>query len=105
MPESTDLRQVLLEFTFLATAAIFIGFFGQNTPLMSVLIGANIIARFLLIRRRYDWIFFLIGFVLGGGNDLASMARDVYRYTPPTFLPVPIPFWMLVFWGQIFVAF
>ncbi len=105
VPESTDLRQVLLDFFFLATAAVFMGFFGQNTPLMSVLIGVNIVARFLLIRRRYDWVFFLVGFVLGGGNDLASMARDVYRYTPTTILPVPIPFWMLVFWGQIFVAF
>lgn len=105
VPESTTYRQVLLEFLFLWIAAAFVAFFGQNTPLMSALIGVTIIVRFLVIGRRHDWVFFMVGFVLGGGNDLISMARDVYRYTPNTFLPVPIPFWMLVFWGQIFVAF
>jgi len=105
VPESTTMKQVVLEFVFLWIAAGFVAFFGENTPLMSVLIGATIIVRFLVIRRRHDWVFFLLGFLLGGGNDYLSMARDVYRYTPTTFLPVPIPFWMLVFWGQIFVAF
>lgn len=105
VPKSTTPRQVLLELLFLMIAAAFVAFFGQNTPLMSALIGATIIVRFLVIGRRHDWVFFLLGFLLGGGNDYLSMARDVYRYTPHTFLPVPIPFWMLVFWGQIFVAF
>lgn len=105
VPENTGIRQVMLEFLFLWIAAVFVAFFGQNTPLMSALIGATIIVRFLVIRRRHDWVFFLAGFLLGGGNDYLSMARDVYQYTPSTLLPVPIPFWMLVFWGQIFVAF
>lgn len=103
--ESTTIKQVLLELLFLGTAALFIAFFCQNTPLMSVLIGVNIVARFLVIGRKNDWIFFLIGLFLGGGNDLMSMLRDVYRYTPPHLLPIPIPIWMLFFWGQIFVAF
>lgn len=103
--EGTTVKKVLLEFFFLAVAAVFVAFFSQNTPLMSVLIGVNIVVRFICIRRKNDWVFFLIGFVLGGGNDLLSMIRGVYRYTPPHLLPVPIPFWMLVFWGQIFVAF
>ncbi len=33
------------------------------------------------------------------------MARGVYYYTPPHELSVPIPLWMLVFWGHIFVFF
>jgi hypothetical protein len=104
-PESTTMKQVLLEFLFLAVAAGFVGLFGQNTPLMTGLICANIVARFIVIGRKNDWVFFLIGFVLGGGNDLLSMARGVYEYTPPHLLPLPIPIWMLLFWGQIFVAF
>lgn len=101
--ESTSIKQVLLEFLFLCTAAAFVAFFAQNTPLMSALVGANIIARFILIRRKHDWVFFLTGFVFGGGNDLISMITRVYRYTPDALLP--IPFWMLVLWGQIFLAF
>ena len=104
-PQSTTLRQVLLELLFLIIAAVFVAFFVQNTPLMTVLIGVNIIARFLIIGRKRDWVFFLIGIVFGGGNDLLSMVRGVYEYTPPHLLAVPIPIWMLVFWGQIFVAF
>jgi hypothetical protein len=103
VPESTTLKQVILEFIFLCAAAAFVAFFAQNTPLMSALIGVNIVARFILIRRKHDWVFFLIGFVLGGGNDLVSMLTKVYMYTPDALLP--IPFWMLVLWGQIFVAF
>lgn len=104
-PESTTLKQVFGELLFMCTAAAFVAFFAQNTPLMTALIGLNIIARFLLIGRKRDWIFFAIGFVLGGGNDLLSMIRGIYEYTPAHLLPVPIPIWMLVFWGQIFVAF
>ncbi|MBK5093950.1 MAG: hypothetical protein JJE48_10620, partial [Actinobacteria bacterium] len=77
--ESTSIKQVLLEFLFLCTAAAFVAFFAQNTPLMSALVGANIIARFILIRRKHDWVFFLTGFVFGGGNDLISMITHVYR--------------------------
>lgn len=103
--ESTTIRQVVLEFVFLGVAAVFIAFFMEKTPLISALICVNIIARFMLIGRRHDWVFFFIGFVLGGGNDLVSMLTHVYRYTPPQVLHMPIPFWMLVFWGQILVAF
>ena len=103
--ESTTLKQVAFEFVFLGVAAVFIAFFMKKTPLISALICVNIIARFILIGRKYDWVFFLIGFALGGGNDLSSMLTHVYRYTPPQILHMPIPFWMLVFWGHIFVAF
>lgn len=105
VPETVKARQVYLEMLFLAAALVAIWRFVQNTPVMSVVIGVIIAARFIFIRRRHDWIFFLIGFVAGGGNDLISMAKGVYYYTPHHLLPVPIPIWMLVFWGHIFVAF
>ena len=90
---------------FLLVPLAALRFFVDNTPMMSAVIGVNIAARFLLIGRRYDWIFFLIGFICGGGNDLMSMIKGVYYYTPEHLLPAPIPIWMLVFWGHIFVAF
>jgi len=104
-PESVSPRQVLLELVFMGAALAAVKFFAQNTPVMYALIGGNIAARFLLIRRRHDWIFFLIGLVAGGGNDYMSMVKGVYYYTPKDILPVPIPVWMLVFWGHIFVGF
>jgi hypothetical protein len=103
--ESTTINQVVFEFVFLGIAAVFIAFFMKKTPLISALIAVNIIARFILIGRKNDWVFFLIGFVFGGGNDLVSMLTHVYRYTPPQVLHMPIPFWMLLFWGHIFLAF
>jgi len=104
-PENTTVKQVLFEMVFLAAALAAVGFFMENTAVMSALIGVNIAARFVFIRRRHDWIFFLIGVVAGGGNDLLSMIKGVYYYTPEHLLPAPIPIWMLVFWGHIFVAF
>lgn len=98
-------RELGLEVAAMAAAVVAVFFLGQKTELMSAVIAAFIISRFLLLNRRGDWMFFLIGLFLGGGNDLLSMWKGVYRYTPPTILPVPIPIWVLFFWGQVFVSF
>ncbi|MFA6449477.1 MAG: DUF2878 family protein [bacterium] len=100
-----DIRQVLSEFVFLAAAVAAVAFFCQNTPVMSALAGGIILARFILIGRRFDWVFLLIGIVAGGGNDMLSMAKGVYYYTPPHELAIPIPLWLLLFWGYVFVTF
>lgn len=103
--ETTTYRQVGFEMIFLAAVLVALKFFVHNTAAMSVFIAVNIILRFALIGRKGDLIFFLIGFVAGGGNDYLSMVKDVYYYTPEHILPAPIPVWMLFFWGHIFVAF
>ncbi len=100
-----DLRQVMRELVFLAASIAAVAFYCQNTPVMSALAAGIIAARFLLIGRRHDWIFLLIGVVAGGGNDMLSMMKGVYSYTPPHELAIPIPLWMLLFWGYVFVAF
>lgn len=102
-PEAVGMKQFWLEVFFMLTALAAVRGFVQNTPVMSALIGINLAARFIFIRRKHDWIFFMIGFVAGGGNDLISMIKNVYYYTPKDVIPIPI--WMLVFWGHIFVAF
>ena len=107
-PETTDLRRVGLEMYFLCSGLLAVFAYLMNTPVMTVLIVVNIAARFLFIGRRGDWIFLLIGVIAGGGNDLLSMLKGVYYYTPPSMLKqigAPIPGWMLLFWGHIFVAF
>ncbi len=102
---AAGIKQVLFELVFLAAAVVAVAFFCRNTPVMSALAAAVISARFILIGRRYDWIFLLIGVVAGGGNDMLSMMKGVYRYLPPHELSIPIPLWMLLFWGYVFVAF
>ncbi len=93
------------EVIVLLIAAGLIHFLGSNTHLMTIIIAILILARFLVLNRKGDWIFFLLGVILGGGNDILSMYKGVYHYLPPTNLPVPIPLWMVFFWGEIFVFF
>jgi len=102
-PYQSSFFELTAEGAVLITAAVAVFFFGQNTPLMSLIIGLLILARFIALHRRGDLVFFLMGVVLGGGNDVLSMWRGVYFYTPSTILPVPIPVWMLFFWGQGFL--
>ncbi|UCD85179.1 MAG: DUF2878 family protein [Deltaproteobacteria bacterium] len=101
----TTLGELLREAAVLIITALAICLFSQNTKIMSIVFAAIVIFRFVFFNRRGDVIFFLMGVILGGGNDLMSMWRGVYYYTPATILPVPIPVWMLLFWGEIFVFF
>ncbi|HOO56827.1 MAG TPA: DUF2878 family protein [bacterium] len=105
LPEATTWRQVGKEMFFIFLPLVALFFFVENTPVMTVLIALIIIFRFVLIGQRNDWIFMAIGVIAGGGNDLLSMLKGVYYYTPQHILPAPIPVWMLFFWGHIFVAF
>jgi hypothetical protein len=99
-------KEVLSEAAVLLVAAGFIYFFAHQTYLMSGIMAAILVLRFAVLNRRKDWVFFLIGLLAGGGNDLMSMFKGVYAYLPPhDFSGLPIPVWMLFFWGEIFVFF
>jgi hypothetical protein len=102
-PYRADLRGLVAEAAVMITFAVIVYFYGQDTTIMSIATGLIIISRFLVLYRRGDLVWFIMGVILGGGNDLMSMWRGVYYYTPPTILPVPIPVWMLFFWGQAFM--
>jgi hypothetical protein len=101
----TTPRELYSEVAVMSAAVILVYFFYENTRLMSVIMAALMIGRFALLNRKGDWLFFVIGVVVGGGNDVMSMYKEVYQYTPKSILPVPIPVWMVLFWGQIFVSF
>ena len=103
-PYRTTAAELAAEVAVMAAALLCMALFARHRFMpaaMAVIIGG----RFLLLNRRGDWVFFLIGVIVGGGNDLLSMYKGVYSYAAPTVLPAPIPLWMVVFWGQIFVSF
>ncbi|MFX0101800.1 MAG: hypothetical protein ACFFCS_19705 [Candidatus Hodarchaeota archaeon] len=78
------------------------------TAILTIVFFVNIAIRFLTIRERGDWIFFVFGIAAGGGNDLMSMARNVYDYNSITLIPFLnglLPLWNICFWGQVFLLF
>jgi len=102
----TTARELVAEALVLILAAASIYFFARKTYLMSAVMLGIIIFRFVFCYRKGDLIFFFLGFVLGGGNDLISMYKKVYAYLPaPDISLLPIPMWVLLFWGLIFVFF
>ena len=108
-------RRVALEVMFMLPAIVAVGFFGRAaasdviyTPILTIVFTVTIIIRFLLVNEKGDWIFFVIGIVGGGGNDMLSMINGVYNYTSMTVLPFLsglMPCWMIAFWGQVFLLF
>lgn len=96
---------LLWEVVFLMTVPIAVGVMGNNELAMTCFIITNLVARYILARRPGDGRALALGIVAGGGNDLMSMIKGVYAYTPPHILPWPIPVWMILFWGQVFLLF
>ena len=114
-PPKTSEQRLIAEVWFLFIMIIVIAIFGQFasldvtfTMIISVFFLINITLRFLTINEKGDWIFFLLGVIGGGGNDLLSMINGVYNYTSITIIPLLsglMPLWMIIFWGQIFLLF
>ncbi len=102
-PYTSSFGDLFFEALVLLGVAAMVFYHGENTPLMTIFIGALIAVRFILLYQKGDVIYFLLGVIAGGGNDVMSMWREVYSYAPPTVLPVPIPVWMVVFWGLAFL--
>jgi hypothetical protein len=112
-PPQTPEQRLFWEVLFLFVIIITVGLFGHlastdviYTIIISAIFGISLALRFFLINEKGDWLFFLLGILAGGGNDLMSMIRGVYSYTSITILPcLPLPFWMILFWGQVFLIF
>lgn len=85
---------------FLAAASLFSG---EPWSMLGIVL-AILVARFAVLGVA-DFRFFLLGVLLGGGNDLMSMIRGVYAYdVPHPGVPWPMPLWMFLFWGQVFLV-
>lgn len=104
-PYRATTKELMQEAAVMLIAAAGIACVGSHTFGMTIFIAFLLIARFSLLYRRGDLIVFLLGILLGGGNDVISMWKGVYWYTPSTLLPVPIPAWMVIFWGEAFLFF
>ncbi|MEX2681711.1 MAG: hypothetical protein Q6373_008925 [Candidatus Sigynarchaeota archaeon] len=108
-------RKVAHEVLFMVPVIVAVGFFGRAaasdvafTIVLTIVFIATILLRFLLVNEKGDWLFFAIGIVGGGGNDMSSMINGVYNYTSLTVLPFLsglMPAWMIAFWGQVFLLF
>lgn len=114
-PPQTAEQRLLFEVIFLLPIIIAVAICGPlaktdviYTIVLTIFFGVNLILRFLTVNERHDWIFFVVGVVAGGGNDLLSMYNGVYRYTSLTLLPFLsglMPLWNVCFWGQVFLLF
>lgn len=108
-PEAAPYRapaaDLYLEAAVMLIVAAFVYPLGENTRAMSIIFGVILVLRFALLYRRGDLIIFFLGVCAGGGNDVLSMYKGVYQYLPPSELPVPIPLWMVIFWGEAFLFF
>jgi hypothetical protein len=114
-PPQTPEQRLFWEIIFLFVIIITVGVFGRlastdvlYTIIISIIFGINLALRFFLINEKGDWLFFLLGILAGGGNDLMSMINGVYSYTSLTVLPFLnglLPVWMILFWGQVFLIF
>ncbi len=108
-PAGVLYRQVLKEVFFLCLFLLVLHFKAQDSQAMSLWVAAMVRARVLLIGQTGDGWCFLVGLLAGGGNDILSMVKGVYRYLPDHVwkekLDLPSPPWMVVFWGWVFTAF
>ncbi|MHA1284886.1 MAG: hypothetical protein ACTSQP_20480 [Promethearchaeota archaeon] len=114
-PPETPEQRLFWEVFFLFLMIIVIGIFGRLsaenvffTILITILFLINLTLRFILINEKGDWIFYVLGVLGGGGNDLMSMINDVYNYNSKVIIPILdglMPLWMILFWGQVFLLF
>jgi hypothetical protein len=111
----TPTQRLGAEVLFLLPIVVAVGIFGHlakigvvYTAILTIVFTITIIARFTLVNEKGDWIFFVLGIIAGGGNDLASQLNGIYHYTSITLLPFLhglMPLWMFAFWGQVFLLF
>ncbi|TFF87852.1 MAG: hypothetical protein EU549_04055, partial [Promethearchaeota archaeon] len=112
-PPETPIQRVIVEICFLIIFIIIFGIFGRNAQtdvIYSIIITIScvitIALRFILLNEKGDWLFFIFGVILGGGNDFLSMIRGIYYYTAIPIIPnLALPLFMWIFWGWGFLLF
>lgn len=112
-PPETPEQRVIWEGIFLLIITVAVGFFGRfsaedvfYTGVISAIFAVNLIIRFIMLYEKGDWMFYVLGVIFGGGNDLMSMIQGVYGYTSVAIVPALsglMPLWMILFWGQAFL--
>ncbi|MHA1368695.1 MAG: hypothetical protein ACTSWN_12100 [Promethearchaeota archaeon] len=111
----TPEQRLAWEILFLIPVLVMTGLFGHGaektailTTVMTIIFLVNLIARFICLNAKGDWLFFTFGVIGGGGNDMMSMIRGVYNYKSITIVPFLnglMPLWSILFWGQVILLF
>tara|TARA_Y100000034_G_C6526451_1_gene226723 strand:+ start:54 stop:401 length:348 start_codon:yes stop_codon:yes gene_type:complete len=76
-------------------------FFRQNSLLFFLLLVIIILAN-RLWHKEHDYIFFIIGAILGPFAEIIAIHYGVWSYANPTFLGIPI--WLPLVWGFVLVT-
>lgn len=75
----------------------------QDYPYFSVLILAiYVLARLGFFHAKWDWLFFIIGALIGPTVQILLISEDLYHYNNPDF--VGIPYWLPVHCGIVAMA-
>lgn len=109
-----DDRAFALDASVIVLVSAAIASSSQKLAVMTVWVGALLVARFVLWTRlpeqsrghggRAEAILCAVCLALGAFNDWSSVVRhQIYDYTVPHYFPSlsTIPIWMLLYWGMI----
>jgi hypothetical protein len=89
---------------FIEVLAIIVAFFGpvltQEYPYLIVFILAiYVLFRLGFFHAKWDWLFFVIGALLGPTVEVLLINYDLYHFTDPNFMG--IPYWLPLEWGIV----
>ncbi len=92
-------RNIFIE--FLAILIAFTGpVFTQNYPNLLVLIlGIYVLFRLGFFYAKWDWLFFLLGALIGPTVEIFLMNTDAYHFANTDFLGIPN--WLPLLWGIV----
>ncbi len=106
MSARVDDRAFLVDAGTIVAGSVAICLASDQLALMTALVPALLVVRFLLWRGPLgpELLFFGVCLALGAFNDWNSVVRHrIYDYAVPVYWPelTTIPVWMLLFWGMI----
>ncbi len=90
---------IFLEYFAIGFAFLIPLFFRSNSLIIFSLLGIYTIFRLGFFHAKWDWLFFVLGALLGPTFELLLSNFDLLRYPDPDFWG--IPYWLPVQWGII----
>jgi len=90
-------QELLLEFILFALTVIFIVAFWSKNWLIAICLIALYIIGNMFWHKKYDYMYYLAGFVIGPSAEIAATYFGVWTYANPTLLNIPI--WLPFAWG------
>ncbi len=88
---------IFIEYLAIAFAFLIPIFFRSNSLLIFSFLGIYTLLRLGFFHAKWDWLFFVLGALLGPTFELFLSNFDLVRYPDPDFWG--IPYWLPVQWG------